>query len=466
MRLCCGEHAIDVRCRSAGGVVVVRVDGRALRFTLEPLAPGIFAVREGTRALRRSTWSATVRTCTSSWDGVAYTPRRGARGRAERPPARRGRARGADAGPGGRGPGRRRRARRAGEELLVVEAMKMENALRAPRDGVVRAVHVVRRGTWSRPGGPSWRSSEPCRGASRWSRSARATACRTRRRRSPSTTAWPSATGSSPRACPSSRWGPSSRRSGCRRWRAPTRCCAGWRLPPGVRLPVLVPNRDRVRPRARGGRARDRRVHGGERDVQPQEHERHHRRVVRPLRRVRAGGEARRAARARLRVHLLRLSVRGGRAPGAVVDVARRLPEAGCDEVSIGDTIGVAVPTQVADVIGRLGRVVPVVRSGRSLPRHPGHRARERARRPRGGQRRRGQLGRRPRRLPVRAGRVRATSPPRTSLYMLHGMGIETGVDLAAVAVASRALGARLGRALPVALAPGRAGRPAGKAAP
>jgi geranyl-CoA carboxylase alpha subunit len=29
-----------------------------------------------------------------------------------------------------------------GEELLVVEAMKMENALRAPRDGVVRAVNV------------------------------------------------------------------------------------------------------------------------------------------------------------------------------------------------------------------------------------------------------------------------------------------------------------------------------------
>ena len=34
-------------------------------------------------------------------------------------------------------------------------------------------------------------------------------------------------------------------------------------------------------------------------------------------------------------------------------------------------------------------------------------------------------------------------------LYMLHGMGIETGVDLAAVAAASRALAARLGRALP-----------------
>ena len=30
-----------------------------------------------------------------------------------------------------------------GEELLVVEAMKMENALRAPHDGVVRAVHAA-----------------------------------------------------------------------------------------------------------------------------------------------------------------------------------------------------------------------------------------------------------------------------------------------------------------------------------
>ena len=30
-----------------------------------------------------------------------------------------------------------------GEELLVVEAMKMENALRAPGAGVVRAVHAA-----------------------------------------------------------------------------------------------------------------------------------------------------------------------------------------------------------------------------------------------------------------------------------------------------------------------------------
>ena len=34
-------------------------------------------------------------------------------------------------------------------------------------------------------------------------------------------------------------------------------------------------------------------------------------------------------------------------------------------------------------------------------------------------------------------------------LYMLHGMGIETGVDLKKVAAASRALAGRLGHALP-----------------
>jgi biotin carboxyl carrier protein len=31
---------------------------------------------------------------------------------------------------------------RKGDELLVIEAMKMENALRAPRDGIVRTVAV------------------------------------------------------------------------------------------------------------------------------------------------------------------------------------------------------------------------------------------------------------------------------------------------------------------------------------
>jgi len=38
-----------------------------------------------------------------------------------------------------------------GQELLVVEAMKMENALRAPRDGVVKSV-AVRPGDMVSPG--------------------------------------------------------------------------------------------------------------------------------------------------------------------------------------------------------------------------------------------------------------------------------------------------------------------------
>jgi len=45
--------------------------------------------------------------------------------------------------------------------------------------------------------------------------------------------------------------------------------------------------------------------------------------------------------------------------PARVVEVARRLvEETGCHEVSIGDTIGVAVPTQVEDVMGRLAAVI------------------------------------------------------------------------------------------------------------
>jgi len=40
-----------------------------------------------------------------------------------------------------------------GEDMLVVEAMKMENALRAPRAGIVRAIHVAA-GDMVAPGRP------------------------------------------------------------------------------------------------------------------------------------------------------------------------------------------------------------------------------------------------------------------------------------------------------------------------
>ena len=46
----------------------------------------------------------------------------------------------------------------------------------------------------------------------------------------------------------------------------------------------------------------------------------------------------------------------GAVAPSSVVDVSLRLLELGVDEVSIGDTIGVAVPSQVRDVVEALDR--------------------------------------------------------------------------------------------------------------
>jgi isopropylmalate/homocitrate/citramalate synthase len=134
--------------------------------------------------------------------------------------------------------------------------------------------------------------------------------------------------------------------------------------------------------------------------------------------------------------------------PAKVVEVARRLVEIGCAEVSIGDTIGVAVPTQVTDVIGRLREAVPpaalavhfhdtrgtalanvlsALQAGIAIVDSSA-----------------GGLGGCPY-APGASGNL-ATED---LLYMLHGMAVATGVDLERVAAASRALAARLGRRLP-----------------
>lgn len=131
--------------------------------------------------------------------------------------------------------------------------------------------------------------------------------------------------------------------------------------------------------------------------------------------------------------------------PGRVVEVATRLRAAGCDEISIGDTIGVAVPTQVHDVMGRLAGALPVS----TLAVHF-HDTRGTA------------LANVLAALEEKVAIVDSSAgglggcpyAPGASgnlatedlLYMLQGMGIETGVDLGAVVRASRALGARLGR--------------------
>ena len=131
-----------------------------------------------------------------------------------------------------------------------------------------------------------------------------------------------------------------------------------------------------------------------------------------------------------------------------VVEVARRLLEAGCDEISIGDTIGVAVPTQVSELVDRLTEAVPVEKlavhfhdtRGTALANvlaalQEGVTIVDSSA---------GGLGGCPY-APGASGNL-ATED---LIYMLQGMEIATGVDLAAVVGASRAVSQHLGRQLP-----------------
>ncbi len=134
--------------------------------------------------------------------------------------------------------------------------------------------------------------------------------------------------------------------------------------------------------------------------------------------------------------------------PDAVGRVAASLVEMGCYEVSLGDTIGAATPDEVSALIGRLAPTLPA----RALAVHF-HDTRGTALAnvlaallcgiatvdtSAGG------LGGCPY-APGASGNL-ATED---LLYMLHGMGIETGIDLAAVAVASRSLAEVLDHPLP-----------------
>ena len=110
---------------------------------------------------------------------------------------------------------------------------------------------------------------------------------------------------------------------------------------------------------------------------------------------------------ARVRVDGVRLPVRGRRRSGSARStLTGQLRDMGVYQVSLGDTIGVANPQQVEDVLGRVLAEHPAGRDRGALPRHPGHRARELPRRAADGHHDDRRVGRRARRLPVRAGRV------------------------------------------------------------
>ena len=136
----------------------------------------------------------------------------------------------------------------------------------------------------------------------------------------------------------------------------------------------------------------------------------------------------------------------GPGSPARVADVTRRLFDLGVWEVSIGDTIGVATPGAVRAVLSALLELFPAQRlavhfhdtRGTALANvlaalELGIATVDASA---------GGLGGCPY-APGAAGNL-ATED---LLYMLHGMGIETGVDLAAVTAATHDLSAQLGLA-------------------
>jgi 3-methylcrotonyl-CoA carboxylase alpha subunit len=139
VRLREGDRVHELAVHETPDGTEVMVDGRRLRLRVEELGRGRFVVAEGSRretlhcvregALVHVFWRGAVYRLSEEREG-ARGPQRGAAGGLEAPM-----------------PGKVIAVRvvggqevAKGQELLVIEAMKMENALRAPRAGRVKAV--------------------------------------------------------------------------------------------------------------------------------------------------------------------------------------------------------------------------------------------------------------------------------------------------------------------------------------
>jgi 3-methylcrotonyl-CoA carboxylase alpha subunit len=139
MRLLCGDETIDIEVHDGDGEARVTVAGQALALQVEPAGPGTFVFRQGDR---RETFH-----CVRDGDALHLFWR----GRAYRLEEETERTRASHRHVGGGleapMPGKVIAVKVApgdtvgkGDELLVVEAMKMENAVRAPREGRVKSV--------------------------------------------------------------------------------------------------------------------------------------------------------------------------------------------------------------------------------------------------------------------------------------------------------------------------------------
>ena len=136
--------------------------------------------------------------------------------------------------------------------------------------------------------------------------------------------------------------------------------------------------------------------------------------------------------------------------PERVVDITGRLIDLGVYQVSVSDTIGVANPMQTEDVLSRVLAEAPAREDRRPLPRHARHRACELLAWSR-----------------CTSASRRSTARPAAScgcpyapgaagnlatedvVAMLHGMGVQTGIDLDKLTEASRNAGTFVGHELP-----------------
>jgi len=134
--------------------------------------------------------------------------------------------------------------------------------------------------------------------------------------------------------------------------------------------------------------------------------------------------------------------------PAQVVPVVERLIEMGVDEVSVGDTIGHATPNEVTEMTDALAPILPLEQlayhfhdtRGTALANvlaalEQGVSVFDSASGGAGG-------------CPFAPGAA-GNLATEDLLYMLHGMGISTGIDIDKVVDASRFLASQLGRSLP-----------------
>ena len=150
MRLREGDRVHEILVQATPEGASVLVDGRRVSVRVEAMRAGCFVVHHGSRretlhfvrdgSLIHLFWRGVVHRITQEREG-ARGPQRGAAGGLEAPMP--GKVIAVRVAPG--------QDVAKGQELLVIEAMKMENALRAPRAGRVKSV-LTKAGEMVSPG--------------------------------------------------------------------------------------------------------------------------------------------------------------------------------------------------------------------------------------------------------------------------------------------------------------------------